>query len=281
MLTPRQHALTVTWLLRTCVRPVATLALLGLLALGAGCGNDDGSKDDRASDSDRSSDASPSGSEENVSPGDRYLTALAALEGGDCEGFSQVFLEEVRAEHAADCAESAGLVVSAEGSVLDTQIDGDTAIVTVEVTLTTVAGGGTDQETLAMTQIDGEWFVAETTAGVDITDGSSSQITPATAEVGQCFTYNDDPTIYDAASCESSHDGEIVGVVEIDETNLADVNERQADYCLSLIATDSLSGIVGNPDLEVGAFTENPTDMQIGDHMVCFVAGDDLTGSVL
>ncbi len=104
----------------------------------------------------------------------------------------------------------------------------------------------------------------------------STIVTPANAEVGQCVDVDeDDGTVFlRKKECTEEHDAEIVGIAEVDSDNLEDVENGMASYCLEAIAADDLAKLAPYVT-DIKAVIEDPDDVSVGDHLVCYVEPDD------
>jgi hypothetical protein len=117
-------------------------------------------------------------------------------------------------------------------------------------------------------------------AGVSFLD---SIVTPGNAEVGQCVNIDedDDEVFLREKDCNEEHDGEIVGVKEITEDNLDEAEGAMVSYCQEVIADDDLAKLAEHLD-DIEAVTEDPTNVEVGDHIVCYVHSDEkLTEPIL
>ncbi|WP_188111411.1 DUF4190 domain-containing protein [Nocardioides antri] len=110
-------------------------------------------------------------------------------------------------------------------------------------------------------------------AGVNFLD---SIVTPENAEVGQCVNVDEegDEVFLREAECSEEHDAEIVAVAEVTDENIEQVESLMVGYCAEAISEDDrakLTDYLG--DLQ--AVTEDPNDVSVGDHLVCYVEPDD------
>lgn len=102
----------------------------------------------------------------------------------------------------------------------------------------------------------------------------NNSIRPDNAEVGQCVDIDTDD---DGAvgmwkkDCTESHDGEIVGVAEVNESNREAIETGMLDYCPELLDAEDRSVIEQRDDIRLDAVIEDPDDVEIGDHLVCYV----------
>lgn len=108
---------------------------------------------------------------------------------------------------------------------------------------------------------------------------ADSVVTPGNAEVGQCVDIEEegDTVILTKTECTEDHDGEIIGVAEVTEDNLEAVDEAMVGYCAEVVDADLLVELTSDPTLTIQAVTEDPANIQAGDHLVCYAEGDDLT----
>jgi len=98
-------------------------------------------------------------------------------------------------------------------------------------------------------------------------------VRPDNAEVGQCVNIDsdDDGVAMFKKDCTEDHDGEIVGVEELDSDTAQTAQEQQVAYCSEVVSEDDLATINGRDDIELNALFEDPNDVESGDHIVCFV----------
>ena len=108
----------------------------------------------------------------------------------------------------------------------------------------------------------------------------NNSITPDNAEVGQCVNIetddgevtvlNDGEVTMLKRDCSEDHDGEIVGVEEVNSENLEAIETGMADYCTEIIDPDDLTTLLERDDIELNAVIEDPNDVSNGDHLVCY-----------
>jgi hypothetical protein len=112
----------------------------------------------------------------------------------------------------------------------------------------------------------------------------SSIVTPDEAKVGQCVNIDSDDdssVLLREADCDKKHDGEIVAVVKVTDDNLEDVKSQMVGYCIQAIS-DEDSGKLADYVNDIKAVTENPDDVEVDDHLVCYVEpSDQLDKSIL
>lgn len=112
--------------------------------------------------------------------------------------------------------------------------------------------------------------------------GINRVVTPGNAEVGQCVdvTHDGNSVSMVKKSCTDAHDGEIVATATVDAENREAASTTA--YCATIIAADDEVALSSHPELKLHLVTENPDDMQIGDHIACYVEGSSkLTEDVL
>lgn len=112
---------------------------------------------------------------------------------------------------------------------------------------------------------------------------ANTVVTPGNAEAGQCVDIDEDAgtVVMTKAECADEHDGEIVGVEEITDANQGDVEAGIVEYCGQVLSADDLATIQADSSLELSAVIEDPDDVTVGDTLICYVEGDDLTAPVL
>ncbi len=105
----------------------------------------------------------------------------------------------------------------------------------------------------------------------------NNAITPDNAEVGQCVNIetDDNEVTMLKKECNESHDGEIVAVEEVDSENKEAIELGMADYCRVALSAEDQEVIDADANLELLAVIEDPSDVNNGDHLVCYVEGDD------
>jgi hypothetical protein len=102
------------------------------------------------------------------------------------------------------------------------------------------------------------------------------------AEVGLCVDLDDDDSnavlMYEK-ECTEDHDGEIVGVVEVNSDNLEQIEAEMTAYCVTTVLTEAEITKITEAGLDVftdlKALTEDPNDVEEGDHLVCYVESKD------
>ncbi len=100
----------------------------------------------------------------------------------------------------------------------------------------------------------------------------NNAVTPGNAEVGQCVNIDteDNEVTMLKKECNEDHDGEIVGVAEVDDDNRDAIQSGMAAYCLEIVDEDDVATLVSNDEIELLAVTEDPSDVSNGDHLVCY-----------
>ena len=102
------------------------------------------------------------------------------------------------------------------------------------------------------------------------------------AKVGVCVDIDDDDNdavlMYEK-ECSEDHDGEIVGVVEVNSDNLEQIESEMTAYCVTTVLTEAEIAKITEAGLDVftdlKALTEDPNDVEEGDHLVCYVESKD------
>ncbi len=110
-----------------------------------------------------------------------------------------------------------------------------------------------------------------------------SIVEPGDAEVGQCVNIDDegDTVFMREAECNEEHDAEIVGVAEVTDENLEQVESQMAGYCAEVISQEDLAKLADYLQ-DVKAVTQDPNDVEVGDDLVCYVQpGDKLDAPIL
>lgn len=104
----------------------------------------------------------------------------------------------------------------------------------------------------------------------------SNSVTPGNAEVGQCVNIDtdDNEVTMQKKDCTEDHDGEIVAVEKVDSDNKEAIEATMADYCSVVIDEADLATIQANSDLDLNAVIEDPSKVENGDHLVCYVESD-------
>ncbi len=111
----------------------------------------------------------------------------------------------------------------------------------------------------------------------------SSVVAPEDAEVGQCINIDtdDDTVLLREAECNEEHDGEIVGVAEVTDENLEQVESLMAGYCAEAISDEDFAKLTDYLE-DIKAVTQDPNDVEVGDELVCYVEpGDKLDEPIL
>jgi hypothetical protein len=107
-----------------------------------------------------------------------------------------------------------------------------------------------------------------------------SLVTPEEAEVGQCINIDtdDDTVLMREAECDEEHDGEIVGVAEVTDENLEQVQSEMSGYCLTTVIPKEdlakLQEYITGPE-DIQAVTQDPNDVEVGDDLVCYIEPSD------
>jgi hypothetical protein len=115
----------------------------------------------------------------------------------------------------------------------------------------------------------------------------ASVVEPGEAEVGQCVNIDEDgnEVLMREAECDEEHDAEIVGVVEVTDENLEQIEAEMVGYCFTtVISEEDLAKIqeVTNPLEDIKAITQDPNDVEVDDDLVCYVEpGDKLDEPIL
>lgn len=112
----------------------------------------------------------------------------------------------------------------------------------------------------------------------------SSIVQPEDAKVGQCVNIDsddDNSVLLRESDCDKKHDGEIVGVAKVTDDNLEQVRSKMTQYCSEAIADEDRVKLADYVN-DIKAVTENPDDVKVGDHLVCYIEpSDKLDKSVL
>ncbi|MCR1782671.1 DUF4190 domain-containing protein [Nocardioides carbamazepini] len=112
---------------------------------------------------------------------------------------------------------------------------------------------------------------------------AESVVTPGNAEVGQCIDVDEDDSVVllRKKDCTEEHDAEIVGIAEVTSENLSDIENGLVSYCSTAIDPDDLAKLAPYAS-DIAAVIEDPDDVSVGDHLVCYVEPDDeLTEPIL
>lgn len=102
----------------------------------------------------------------------------------------------------------------------------------------------------------------------------NNTVRPDNAEVGQCVNIesdSDEGVLMFKKDCSEDHDGEIVAVEEVDSDNREDVANGQVAYCFEALDAADLETINGRDDIDLNAVLQDPSDVEVGDHIVCYV----------
>ncbi len=101
----------------------------------------------------------------------------------------------------------------------------------------------------------------------------NNSIRPDNAEVGQCVDIDSDDEGVSMLKkdCSEEHDGEIVGVEELNSDTAQIAEEQQTAYCSQMISEEDLATITDREDVELEAVFEDPNNVQDGDHIICYV----------
>ena len=125
--------------------------------------------------------------------------------------------------------------------------------------------------------------IAGIVGGIFLFVFADSLVTPENAKVGQCIDVaeEDDNVILRKKDCTEEHDGEIVGIAKVTSDNLEEVESSMAGYCTEAIDSDDLAKLTDYLD-DIDAVTEDPKNVEVGDHLVCYVnSGDKLSEPLL
>lgn len=97
-------------------------------------------------------------------------------------------------------------------------------------------------------------------------------VTPGNAEVGQCVDVSDDDdtVVFYKKKCTEDHDAEIVGVQKVTDDNIKELKSSLAGYCATVVPAEDLAKLT---EYSSGfkAVIEDPDDVSVGDHLVCYV----------
>lgn len=100
----------------------------------------------------------------------------------------------------------------------------------------------------------------------------SNTVRPDNAEVGQCVDIeSDDGIVMLKKDCSEEHDGEIVAVEEVDSDNRELIEATQVAYCFEVLSDEDAATIEERDDVELEAVLEDPSNVEVGDHIVCYV----------
>lgn len=106
---------------------------------------------------------------------------------------------------------------------------------------------------------------------------AKSVVTPDNAEAGQCVNISteDGDVLMREKDCSEDHDGEIVAVTEIDDDNIDEARDDISKICPQLVdPADAAKLRSHQPELDFKAVTDDPEDVEVGDHLVCYVQSD-------
>ena len=127
--------------------------------------------------------------------------------------------------------------------------------------------------------------LAGVAAAVFLVVFAQSVVDPEDAEVGQCINVDDDDSdsvVLYKKDCTEDHDGEIVAVVKIDDSNIDQVSEAMVGYCFQAISQEDQAKLQDYDVTDFEAVTEHPDDPEVGDHLVCYIEpGEKLDESIL
>jgi len=118
--------------------------------------------------------------------------------------------------------------------------------------------------------------IVSAVAVVAIVMFADSMVTPGNAEVGQCVDVDEDgdAVFLRKKDCTEEHDAEIVGVEEVTDANLEDIERGTVAYCSTAIDADDLAKLTEHLE-DINAVIEDPDDVSVGDHLVCYVEPDE------
>jgi hypothetical protein len=112
---------------------------------------------------------------------------------------------------------------------------------------------------------------------------ADSIVTPGNAEVGQCVNVDeeDGSVFLYKKDCTEEHDAEIVGIAEVTDENRDAIADGMASYCATAISPEDLTEL-GEYVTDIEAVIEDPSDVSVGDTLVCYVEpGEKLDESLL
>jgi len=103
-----------------------------------------------------------------------------------------------------------------------------------------------------------------------------SLLLPEEAEVGQCMdvTEEGNEVLLYEKECTEDHDAEVVAVAEVDAEN-KDAISGMVAYCNEIIDPEDQAKLAAVEGLEYKAVIEDPNNVEIGDHLVCYVESSD------
>lgn len=120
--------------------------------------------------------------------------------------------------------------------------------------------------------------------GIFIAFFASQVVSPGDAEVGQCVNLENDKdsntVLMTKATCTDDHDAEIVGTATVTEDNKAEIEDSMAQYCAQAIDSDDFAKLSDHIN-DINAVIEDPNDVSVGDHLVCYVEADGLSDPLL
>lgn len=125
--------------------------------------------------------------------------------------------------------------------------------------------------------------IGSAAAGAALFVFADSVVTPDDAEVGQCVDIDeeDGTVLMREQKCTEEHDAEIVGIAKVTSDNLDEIKDGMAAYCATAIDPDDLVKLAPYAG-DLNAVIEDPEDVSVGDHLVCYVEPDDeLTKPIL
>lgn len=103
-----------------------------------------------------------------------------------------------------------------------------------------------------------------------------SLLLPEEAEVGQCMdvTEEGNEVLLYEKDCTEDHDAEVVAVAEVDADN-KDAISGMVAYCNEIISDEDQIKLAEVEGLEYKAVIEDPNNVDIGDHLVCYVESSE------
>ena len=114
-------------------------------------------------------------------------------------------------------------------------------------------------------------------AGAAIFLVADAIVTPGEAKVGQCVDVSDDDdvVVMTKKKCTEEHDAEIVATAKVTDSNLDAVKSDVSGTCGTLVSNEDLLKLNAVDGLEYSALIEDPDNVKVGDHLVCYVEGED------
>lgn len=96
------------------------------------------------------------------------------------------------------------------------------------------------------------------------------------ATAGQCvdLTKDDGTVLMREKKCTEKHDAEIVATTTVTEDNLEAIKSSMGTFCATLVSSEDAEKLGGVEGLEYNAIIEDPKDIEVGHHMVCYVESD-------